>query len=164
MIGDVLLVRACAEVLAERIRPYQPDILMAIEAKGLSLVYQVASLLGMERYVVVRKGPKPKLYMVDSLIVEETSITTAGVQKFVLDGREAERLRGKRVAVADDVVSTQGTMDAACELVRLAGGEVVCRACVLREGNEERPGEQLTYLGWLPLFEHAPGGGWRPKR
>lgn len=161
MIGDVLLVEACAWVLAERVFPYQPDTLVAIEAKGFDLVYQIARLLKMERYVPIRKGPK--VYMENPLIAEETSITTTGTQRFVLDRRQAALLEGKRVAFVDDVISTGGSERAACRLIEQAGGVLVCEAFVLREGIwvEDRP--DFIYLGKLPLLEPAPSGGWKPK-
>lgn len=161
MIGDVSLVKACADVLAECIRPYQPDILVVIEAKGLDLVYQIARLLEMERYVPIRKGPK--VYMENPFIVREISITTTGTQTFVLDRGQAALLKDKRVAFVDDVTSTGGSRRAARRLIKQAGGVLVCEAFVLKEGDWVEDCPDLLYLGKLPLFEPAPGGGWRPK-
>lgn len=159
--GDVPLVSACAKALAERIRPYEVDLLASIEAKGLSLVHQIAVLLGMDRYVLIRKGLK--VYMRDALTVEDTSITTKGTQLFVLDGREAARLRGKRVALVDDVTTTGGSRRATRWLVERAGGILVCEAFVLKEGEAVEDHPDLVYLGRLPFFEPARGGGWRAK-
>lgn len=161
MPGDVPLINACAEALAERICAYGVDLLVSIEAKGLPLVHQVAILLRMERYVLIRKDLK--VYMQNPLTVEESSITTKGAQLFVLDGREAARLKDKRVALVDDVTTTGGSKRAARWLIEQAGGIIVCEAFVLKEGNWVEDHSDLIYLGRLPFFEPAPGQGWKVR-
>jgi adenine phosphoribosyltransferase len=158
LLGDVPLVNACAEAIVERLRPYDVSLLVTTEAKGIPLVHQIATLLGMERFVLIRKGRK--VYMRDPLVVEGASITTAGIQRFVLDGRDAALLCNRRVAFVDDVVSTGGSLRAADDLIERAGGRVACEAFVLKEGDWVEDHHGLIYLGMLPLFEPAPGGGW----
>jgi adenine phosphoribosyltransferase len=160
LLGDVPLVNACAEAIAERLQPYDVSLLVTTEAKGIPLVHQIATLLGMGRFILVRKGRK--VYMEDPLVVEGVSITTAGTQRFVLDGRDANLLRGKRVAFVDDVVSTGGSLRAARCLIERAGGRLVCEAFVLKEGDWVEDHRDLVYLGTLPLLEPAAAGGWVP--
>lgn len=161
MLGDVLLTNFCANVLADLIQPRNPRVLVTIEAKGIPLVHQIATYLQMERFVLIRKSPK--VYMKDPFVVEEASITTTGTQTFVLERRQAAWLEGKRVAFIDDVISTGGSRRAARKLIEQAGGVLVCEAFVLKEGNWVEDHPDLIYLGKLPLFEPAPGGGWKPK-
>jgi adenine phosphoribosyltransferase len=161
LLGNVPLVNRCAEAIAERLRSYDIDLLVTTEAKGIPLVHRIATSLGMERFVLIRKGRK--VYMQEPLVVEGASITTAGAQRFVLDGRDAALLRDRRVAFVDDVVSTGGSLQAASELIARAGGEIVCEAFVLKEGDWVQDHPHLIYLRTLPLFEPAPGGGWMPR-
>lgn len=162
LLGNVPLVNACAEAIAGRLRPYDVSLLVTTEAKGIPLVHQIATSLRMERFVLIRKGRK--VYMQDPLIVEGASITTAGTQRFVLDGKDAALLRDRRVAFVDDVVSTGGSLHAASDLIERAGGRAVCDAFVLKEGEWVEDHHDLIYLSSLPLFEPAPGGGWNPRR
>jgi len=153
--GDVELTNACARALADRLRPLQFDSLVSVEAKALPLVHMVATYLSNEQagrffpYVVCRKSVKG--YMKSPLTVEVKSITTAAVQSLVLDRVEADRIRGRRVAVVDDVVSTGGSLRAVDELLRRIDAQAVARATVLlEEGGYQNP--NLMYLGTLPIF------------
>jgi len=148
MLGDAQLVNVCAGALATRLAEADFDIMLGPEAKVVPLLQSIATLLGHQRYVVCRKSVKA--YMQDPLVVEVESITTKGKQKLVLDGVDVQRVKGKRVAVVDDVVSTGGTLEAVEALVKQAGGEVVCRAAVLKEGDQ--PFEGLIFLETLPVF------------
>lgn len=153
--GDVELTNRCARALADRLRGYAFDYLVSLEAKALPLVHMIATYLSdPDRgryfpYVVCRKGVKG--YMKNPLTVEVKSITTASVQSLVLDGAEADRLRGRRVAVVDDVVSTGGSLRAVEELLRRVDAQIVARAAVLLEegGYQNR---ELISLGTLPIF------------
>jgi adenine phosphoribosyltransferase len=161
LLGNVPLVNTCAEAIARRLRPYDVHMLVTTEAKGIPLVHQIATLLEMDHFVLIRKGRK--VYMQDPLVVEGASITTAGNQIFVLDGREAALLRDRRVAFVDDVVSTGGSRRAAGALIERAGGHIVCEAFVLKEGHWVPDHPDSIYLGTLPLFEPDPTDGWRPQ-
>lgn len=153
--GDVELTNRCARALADRLRGYAFDYLVSLEAKALPLVHMIATYLSdPDRgryfpYVVCRKGVKG--YMKNPLTVEVKSITTASVQSLVLDGAEADRLRGRWVAVVDDVVSTGGSLRAVEELLRRVDAQIVARAAVLLEegGYQNR---ELISLGTLPIF------------
>ena len=148
MLGDTELTEACAEKLC----PFLPehDILITAEAKGIPLICAMARRLGEDRYIVARK--KPKLYMKDMLKCEVTSITTEGSQCLYLDGADADLMRGRRVVIVDDVISTGKSLHALEELVRMAGGNIVAKVAVLAEGDAiDR--EDIRYLAPLPLFD-----------
>jgi adenine phosphoribosyltransferase len=153
--GDVELTNACARAIAARLQPMEFDYVVSIEAKALPLVHMVATylsdpILGRYRsYIVLRKSVKG--YMKRPLTVTVKSITTAAAQSLVLDGPEADRLRGSRVVVVDDVVRTGGSLRACEELLGQVGAQVVARATVLlEEGGYENP--NLISLGTLPIF------------
>ena len=110
----------------------------------------MARLQGNKRYLLARKGAK--LYMRDVLKVEVRSITTDHVQHLYLDGNDAQYMRGKRVVIVDDVISTGESLHALEELVKKAGGEVVGRMAILAEGDATER-KDLIYLEKLPLFD-----------
>ena len=153
--GDVELTNGCARAIAARLQSVEFDYVVSIEAKALPLVHMVATYLSDPvagryfPYIVLRKSVKG--YMKRPLTVQLKSITTASMQTLVLDGAEADKLRGSRVAVVDDVVSTGGSLRATEELLTRVGARVVARAAVLlEEGGYEDPG--LITLGTLPIF------------
>ena len=148
MLGDVQLVNICAGSLAARLSAFDFDIMMGPEAKVVPLLQVLATFMAHTRYVVCRKSLKA--YMENPLWVEVESITTKGTQRLVLDGPDVELIRGRRVAIVDDVVSTGGSLKGVEELIRKAGGEVAARACVLKEGSDYAG--DLIYLGELPTF------------
>lgn len=139
--------------LASRIREYKPEHLFTAETKSLPLVYETSTQLGLKEMLVARKSAKA--YMENYIAVEVKSITTKEKQKLVFEydktGKDLERLRGKRIGIVDDVVTTYGTMEALERLVLKFGGEVVCKAAVWLEGPWYN-GEDLIYLDTLPIF------------
>ena len=148
MLGDTELTEACAEGLC-RLLP-EHDVLITAEAKGIPLICAMARRLNEDRYVVARK--KPKLYMKDVLKCEVTSITTEGSQCLYLDGADAELMKGRRVVIVDDVISTGQSLHALEELVKMSGGKIVAKVAVLAEGDAiDR--EDIRYLAPLPLFD-----------
>lgn len=149
MLGDAELVNVCAANLAARLSGYELDYLVGPEAKVVPLLQVLATFMGLKRYVVSRKSIKA--YMQGHLVQKIESITTRGEQQLVLDGVDVERLRGHRVAVVDDVVSTGGSLKGVEALLSRAGAEVVCRAAVLKEGAFHDG--DLIYLEDLPVFE-----------
>lgn len=150
MLGDTELTECCAEALC-RLLP-EHDVIITAESKGIPLAAAMARVLGQDRYIVARKGPK--LYMRDILKCEVTSITTEGKQCLYLDGSDAERMRDKRVVIVDDVISTGQSLHALEELVKMAGGKIVSRAAVLAEGDAIGR-DDIRYLAPLPLFDKA---------
>ncbi|MBO5375109.1 MAG: adenine phosphoribosyltransferase [Clostridia bacterium] len=145
--GDPELTTACAKALLERAPEY--DYMITAEAKGIPLIHEMARLQGNQKYMLARKGPK--LYMTNILSVSVNSITTAKEQKLYLDGADAELMRGKRILIVDDVISTGESLHALEELVKQAGGEIVGKMAILAEGDAiDR--KDLIYLEPLPLF------------
>ena len=149
LLGDVELVMNCAAELAKRI-PKDADIIMTAETKGIPLAAELARQLGMKWYVTARKSIKA--YMENPLCVEDESITTKGKQILCLMDADIERIKGKKVVILDDVISTGGSLRALEELAAKAGGEVVCKAAVLAEGDAAKRTD-IVFLETLPLFE-----------
>jgi len=147
ILGDCELVTAAAPLLASKLPPV--DYLVTAEAKGIPLVHEVSRLLGLPTYIVARKSVKP--YMEEPLIDEVTSITTQKAQLLCLDGADALRVRGKRVAVIDDVISTGESLGALSRLLETAGAQVVAKAAILAEGDAADRTD-IIYLEKLPLF------------
>ncbi|MFT4416801.1 phosphoribosyltransferase family protein [Fredinandcohnia humi] len=147
ILGDTEIVSATAPLLAEKLT--EVDFLVTAEAKGIPLVYELSKLLNMKEYIVARKSVKP--YMDDPLINQVVSITTQKEQLLCLDGKDAEVIRGKRVALIDDVISTGESLKALEELVTKAGGIVVAKAAILAEGNAAERND-ILFLEKLPVF------------
>lgn len=148
MFGDVELTVACAEALLEIAPEY--DVMITAESKGIPLVYEMARQHGGERYLLARKAPK--LYMRDVLKCEVQSITTAAKQVLYLDGYDAAYMKGKRVLIVDDVISTGESLNALVNLVEQAGGNIVGKMAVLAEG-EAADRKDILFLEKLPLFD-----------
>lgn len=147
MFGDVELTVHCAAELLKIAPEY--DYMIAPEAKAIPLIYEMARQSGAERYFVARK--KAKAYMQGVFEVEVQSITTAGSQTLVLDQTDAEFLKGKRVLIIDDVISTGESLRAMEVLCEKAGAVVAGRMAVLAEGDAYDR-EDITVLAPLPLF------------
>ncbi|QSQ07860.1 Adenine phosphoribosyltransferase [Koleobacter methoxysyntrophicus] len=124
------------------------DAIVSAEAKGIPLVHEVSRLLGMN-YFVARKSIKP--YMENPLTVEVESITTQKKQLLCLNGIDAQKIKGKRVALIDDVISTGSSIAALEKLVEKAGGIVAAKAAILAEGDAVNRTD-IIYLEELPLF------------
>ena len=147
--GDPELTTACAEELLKRAPEY--DYMISAEAKGIPLVHEMARLAGNQRYFLARKAPK--LYMTGVFESTVHSITTAKEQTLYLDRADAEIMKGKRILVIDDVISTGESLRSIEELVAKAGGEICGRMTILAEGDAQNR-EDLIYLEKLPLFDN----------
>ncbi len=145
--GDPELTTAAAKALLGKAPEY--DYLITAEAKGIPLVHEMARLAGNQKYFLARKGPK--LYMTGVLEVTVHSITTEKVQKLYLDKADADLMRGKRILIVDDVISTGESLYALEHLVKDAGGIICGRMAILAEGDATKR-EDLIYLEKLPLF------------
>lgn len=146
--GDQELTVACARELLKRAPEY--DYIITAEAKGIPLAHEMARQAGDKKYILARKGPK--LYMRDIFSVTVNSITTAKEQKLYLDGADAALMKGKRILVVDDVISTGESLRALEALVEKAGGQICGRMAILAEGDAQDR-EDLIYLEKLPLFK-----------
>ena len=145
--GNQALTEYCGKAIAKRVA--NADVIITAESKGLQLGHVVARELGQEYYAVCRKSKK--LYMQDGLQTTVHSITTGEEQTLYLSKHDADLLKGKRVAIVDDVVSTGGSLKGIEELVRLAGGTVAYKAFVLAEGDA-KDREDIIYLGTIPII------------
>ena len=148
LFGDVELTEKCAEELY-KLAP-EHDVMITAESKGIPLIHAMCRLSGRNRYVLARKSVK--LYMKDVVACETKSITTGSVQTLYIDGSDAEFLKGKRVLIVDDVISTGGSLASLENLVNQAGGEIVGKMAILAEGDAiDR--KDIIYLQKLPLFD-----------
>ena len=149
--GDCELTTAAAKELIKLAPEY--DYLITAEAKGIPLAHEMARLNGDKKYMLARKGAK--LYMTEVFSIEVNSITTSKKQMLYLDKQDAELMKGKRVLIVDDVISTGESLHALEELVKKAGGNIVGKMAILAEGDAiER--DDIIYLEELPLF-HPDG-------
>ncbi len=148
--GDQELTVACARELLDRAPEY--DYILTAEAKGIPLAHEMARQAGDAKYILARKGPK--LYMRDIFSVSVQSITTAKEQKLYLDGADAALMKGKRILIVDDVISTGESLKALEALVEKAGGIICGRMAILAEGDAQER-KDLVYLEKLPLFPPA---------
>jgi adenine phosphoribosyltransferase len=148
LFGDVELTERCAEELYKKAPEH--DVMLTAESKGIPLIHAMCRLSGKNRYVLARKSVK--LYMSDVLVCETKSITTGHVQTLYIDGADAEYMKGKRVLIVDDVISTGGSLKSLENLVAQAGGEVVGKMTILAEGDAIGR-EDIVYLEELPLFD-----------
>ena len=147
ILGDCEIVTKSAPLIEERLP--QVDYIVTAEAKGIPLVHELCRLRNLPYYIVARKSVKP--YMSKPLTDEVVSITTQKKQTLCLDGKDALLLKGKRVAIVDDVISTGESLSAIERLVEKAGGEIVAKAAILAEGDAARR-EDNIFLEELPLF------------
>lgn len=147
--GDAELTVACARDLLKLAPDY--DYLLTAEAKGIPLIHEMARQHGDKKYFVARK--KPKLYMTGVFEVDVDSITTVDHQKLYLDIADAEMMKGKRILLIDDVISTGQSLAALEKLCAKAGAEVCGRMCILAEGDAIAR-DDLKYLEPLPLFNN----------
>lgn len=145
--GDPELTVAAAGALLEKAPEY--DYMITAEAKGIPLIHEMARQAGNQKYFLARKGPK--LYM--SGVFESTvrSITTAKEQHLYLDTADAELMKGKKILIVDDVISTGESLLALEALVEKAGGIICGRMAILAEGDAQNR-DDIIYLEKLPLF------------
>lgn len=146
MFGDVEVTEASARELLAKCPEH--DILITAEAKGIPLCYEMARQ-EKGQYLIARKGVK--VYMPDPISVDVRSITTARDQKLFLGSDDVEKLKGKRVLIVDDVISTGESLEALKQLVEKAGGNIVGMAAVLAEGDASDR-DDIIFLEKLPVF------------
>lgn len=145
--GDVELTVHCAAEMLKIAPEY--DYLLAPEAKSIPLIYEMARQSGENKYFLARK--KPKLYMREVFEADVRSITTDDDQKLYLDKADADMMRGKRILIVDDVISTGGSLAAVEKLVEQIGGIISGRVFAVAEGAASRRGD-IKYLASMPLF------------
>ena len=144
--GDVeMTVAACAELL-QKCPAF--DYILTPEAKGIPLAYELSRQSG-KPYIIARKGAK--LYMKNPVSVHVRSITTDSMQTLFLDEAEGERMRGKRVLILDDVISTGESLSAVEALLAKFDAQIVGKAAVLAEGDAAKR-KDIIFREELPLF------------
>jgi adenine phosphoribosyltransferase len=148
MFSDVELTVACATELLKKVPEF--DVMLTAESKGIPLAYEMSRQCG-KNYYLARKGKK--LYMKDPTRIDVKSITTDAVQTLYLDIGDIEAIRGKRLLLVDDVISTGESMNALEALANKAGANIVGRAAVLAEGDAAKR-DDIIFLEPLPLFFH----------
>ena len=146
MFSDVELTVACVSALLPKLPEF--DVIVTAESKGIPLAYEAARQSG-KNYYVARKSVK--LYMTNPISTTVKSITTEKLQTLYLSQEDTESLRGKRVLILDDVISTGESLRALETLVENAAGNIVCKAAVLAEGDAAKR-DDLVFLETLPVF------------
>ena len=147
--GDSTLTEHCAKQLAPLVADC--DVLLTAESKGLQLCHCIARELGQRYYAVARKTKK--LYMQDGIELKiQSSITTGKEQTFYLSKHDADLLKGKKVGIIDDVVSTGASLKGLEALVEKAGGTVYKKAFVLAE-DAAADRDDVIFLASIPIFK-----------
>ena len=144
--GDVEVTVAAATELRKKVPTF--DVILTPEAKSIPLAYEMSRQSG-KKYVVARKGVK--VYMRDPLSVTVKSITTDSEQRLFLGSGDVETIKGKRVLIVDDVISTGESLIAVQKLVETAGGIIAASCSVLAEGDAANR-DDIVFLEPLPLF------------
>ena len=147
ILGDTEIVRKTAPIIAKKLP--EVDLIVTAEAKGIPLAYEISKVLNLNEYVVARKSVKA--YMEEPIEVEVNSITTTNSQKLYLNNQDANKIKGKRVALIDDVISTGQSLKALERLVEKAGGKVLAKAAILAEGDA-KDRKDIIFLEALPTF------------
>jgi adenine phosphoribosyltransferase len=148
ILGDTEFVQICAKELAQRLEDLDYDLLVTAEAKSIPLAHAL-SVETKKPYIVLRKSYKP--YMGDALKAETLSITTGQPQTLILDEKDLELAKGKKVVILDDVISTGSTLQGMRLVLDKAGASVVADAAIFTEGDRAQ-WMHIIALGHLPLF------------
>jgi len=148
ILGDTKLVQACARELAKKLEEVEYDILVTAEAKSIPLAYAL-SVETKKPYMVLRKSYKP--YMGNALKAETLSITTGQPQVLILDEKDSDLIKGRKVVILDDVISTGSTLQGMRMILDKANASVVAEAAILTEGDRAQ-WMHIISLGHLPLF------------
>ena len=148
LFGDVELTEHSARELYKKAPDH--DVMITAESKGIPLIHEMCKISGKNRYVLARKSIK--LYMKDVVSCETKSITTGAIQTLYIDGDDAAYLKGKKVLIVDDVISTGGSLQSLENLVLQSGGEIVGKMAILAEGDAISR-DDIIYLEELPLFD-----------
>ncbi len=149
ILGDTELVQAASRELAPMLMAYQPDALVTAEAKSIPLAYALSEEMNLIPYVVLRKSYKP--YMGDALQSETLSITTGTPQTLFLDEKDRVLVKGKRVVLIDDVISTGSTLQGMRLILGKAGANIVAEAAIFTEGDRAT-WSNIIALGHLPVW------------
>jgi adenine phosphoribosyltransferase len=148
VLGDAEMCEVSAKLLSEKITE-EFDYIVTAESKGIPLAQSLAVATEQKEFIVLRKSVKA--YMDAPITTSVNAITTTNEQMLVIDGRDAEKIRGKKVLIVDDVISTGGSLLAIEELLEKAGATVTQKLAILAEGDAKNRTD-ITFLEELPLF------------
>jgi adenine phosphoribosyltransferase len=148
ILGDTELVQACAKELAQKLANVDFDVLVTAEAKSIPIAYALAVETG-KPYVILRKSYKA--YMGEAIQSETLSITTGMPQTLYLDEKDRGLIKGHKVVMVDDVISTGSTLQGMRMIVEKAGGTIAAEAAILTEGERAKWADIIS-LGHLPVF------------
>jgi len=148
ILGDTELVENCAKALGKKLKAFDYDVLITAEAKSIPLIYALSVVTG-KPYVVLRKSYKP--YMGEVISAETLSITTGQPQTLILDEKDHALLKGKKVVLVDDVISTGSTLQGMRLLMEKVDAAIAAEAAILTEGDHAK-WENIVALGHIPLF------------
>lgn len=148
ILGDTELVKVAAKELAAKLKPYEVEALVTAEAKSIPLAYALSDEMSIP-FVVLRKAYKP--YMGNAISAETFSITTQASQSLYLDEKDQELLKGRRIALIDDVISTGSTLQAMRLVTDKINANVVVEAAIFTEGDRAKWTSVIS-LGHLPVF------------
>ncbi len=146
--GNSEMTEHCGKELAKYLTDC--DVLITAESKGLQLTHVTARELNQKYYAVARKSKK--LYMQDGIdVLIESSITTGSEQRLYLSKHDVDLIKGKKVGIVDDVISTGASLIGLEALVEKAGGILYKKAFVLAEGDAADR-KDIIYLEKIPLL------------
>ncbi|MFZ1063182.1 MAG: phosphoribosyltransferase family protein [Acidimicrobiales bacterium] len=159
--GVEFMSRAGAE-LADIIRPYDVDIVATVATMGIPLVVEVTRHLGLNQYVILHKTPK--IHLADAVSEPVRSITTDSEQRLLFDRARIKDVKGRRVAIVDDVISTGASTGAALRLLRGVGADIVAIGTLVTEASRWRESlgddaHKVRALGSIPVFRPDGSGG-----
>jgi adenine phosphoribosyltransferase len=148
ILGDTELITAVSKELSKQLSNLKLDAIVTAEAKSIPLAYALGAEMKVA-WIVLRKSWKP--YMGQALEAKTFSITTGHSQTLYLDEKDQGLVKGKRIALVDDVISTGSTLQGMRMLVEKAGGEIVASAAIFTEGDRAK-WHDIIALGHLPVF------------
>jgi len=158
----VSFMSTAGEELAEVLAPYEPDVVATVATMGIPLAVEVTRHLGLDQYVVLHKTQK--IHLADAVTERVRSITTDAEQRLLFDRARIGDVKGKRVAIVDDVISTGASTGATLRLLRGVGANIVVIGALVTEAGLWRAAlrndaAMVRALGSIPVFRPDGSGG-----
>jgi adenine phosphoribosyltransferase len=129
LIGHPEAWRCAVDRMADLVRPWQPDYLAAIDARGFLVAAPMAIPLKAGVIMIRKSGKLPGKVKQHSYGLEYGTD--------IIEIQHDAVAPGKRVVIIDDLLATGGTIGAAANLIRASGAEVAGAACLI----------ELAFLG-----------------